>query len=271
MSTQPISEGHDPRVVRARSLANELVETMQRIAGECRGPDAVLFLELVERCNGYTESELTLADASETMAMAREVLAVDGAIISTAAASALDIDGIADRLWDALEPDASPVVPLVLDALTLATIAHALPAGRKQDAEDATDQVVALIESHPELFEEAVAIAIDRARFERPSKLQPGARDLIRVLRSLPELADEDLRAEYAELPPFALNNRTSESALEEALEHLGAALAEITALDLRYDDEHRAYERVHKEGMDLRGELDDIRSENDARRARGG
>ena len=66
-------------------------------------------------------------------------------------------------------------------------------------------------------------------------------------------------------------NRRTSESALEEALEHLGAAIVEIEALDRRYDDEHRRYVHVVKEGMDLRGQLDDIRRENDARRARGG
>ena len=66
-------------------------------------------------------------------------------------------------------------------------------------------------------------------------------------------------------------NRRTSESALEEALKHLGAAIVEIEALDRRYDDEHRRYVHVVKEGMDLRGQLDDIRRENDARRARGG
>lgn len=194
----------NPRVKRASNLGNEFLGIMQRLGEGLSGPGAVLFLDRRARCHAFSDDELQQAGVTDILALGDELWRTDGGLLAQVAADALDLDGLRQRAFAAAAGEAVDVLALAMDALLVATVAGVLPLDPCEHATAVCEDVVAAVAAAPAVFEAAAAVALDRARYERPSRLPPLARELLGALRATSRLASYDAEHEHDTVPPQA-------------------------------------------------------------------
>lgn len=197
-----------------------MLTLIERLDAGFTGADAALFLDRRARCNAFTQDELERADVSAIVSLANDVWTAESACLGQAAADALDLQGLRVRATAVLSGADEGLVDVAMDALLVGAVAESLPEPVRQRAVDVCEEIVAAFSACPELFEDATEVALDRARYERPSRMPLLARELIAALRAAPGLADYDAEHDHDPVP-------------DEAVAQMEAVLATIT-LDTR-------------------------------------
>lgn len=193
-----------------------MLAILQRLDEGFSGADAALFLDRRARCNAFLPDELEQAGVTSIVSLANEVWNGESECLAQAAAEALDLEGLRGRATAVVAGADEGLVDVAMDALLVAAVAESLPDPARRLAVAVCDEIVAAFSACPELFEDAAEVAVDRARYERPSRMPLLARELIGAMRAAPRLADYDAEHEHDPVP-------------EEAVAQMEAVLSTIT------------------------------------------
>jgi hypothetical protein len=182
------------RSERARHLGEQLASAMDALGTATRGPEVVLFLDLLARLEAYPAEELSAVPGlPELVAEAVSARAEHAAELGKVAGVAFDLDRLLDD-GRHLPPDdvANERDSWLRDVLVLATVAPWLSPARRRQAEWALEKVRAMVEADAEVFLDASVLVSDRQALEAPERLGVEARQLLRVLGDLPLLVAFD-------------------------------------------------------------------------------
>lgn len=227
------------RSERARYLGEQLASAMDALGTVTRGPDVVLFLDLLARLEAYSAEDLSAVPGlPELIAEAVSARAEHAAELGKVAGTAFDLDRLLDD-GRHLPPDdvANERDSWLRDVLALATVAPWLSPARRRQAEWALEKARAMVEADAEAFLDSAVLVSDRRALEAPERLGVEARELLRVLGDLPLLVAFDRAPAQA-----------NASRVDAALQRLDPALLDAAA-DALADHDDRGRIRLPSAG----------------------
>lgn len=182
------------RIERARHLGEQLASAMDALGTATRGPDVVLFLNILARLEAYPAEEISaVSGLPELVAEAVSARAEHVVELGKVAGMAFDLDRL---LEDGRHLPASDVGnerdSWLRDVLVLATVAPWLSPARGRQAEWALEKARAMVEADAEAFLDSSVLVSDRRALEAPERLGVEAREFLRVLGDLPLLVAID-------------------------------------------------------------------------------